>query len=168
MGYSRVANSKEIIKSNGFAVSANYSITKGYNVGFNFAQNNLKNFKSSPEQLYAGYNTPKNRYNVSFGKRINSGDKFGFNINLRHQDSFVWEASFNQPTTTGVASFSNTTVPKVTNLDAQVSYRMASLKSIVKIGGTNIGGKPYIQAYGSAAVGSMYYVAITFDELLNK
>lgn len=166
--YSRVANSKEIIRVNGFAISANYSITKGYNVGLNFAQNNLKDFTSSPEQLFAGFNTPKNRYNVSFGKRLNSGDKFGFNINLRHQDEFVWQASFNQPTTTGVTSFTNTTVPAVTTFDAQVSYKLASMKSIIKLGGTNIGGKPYIQAYGSAAVGSMYYVAITFDELLNK
>ena len=166
--YSRVANSKEIITANGFAISGNYSLTKGFNVGVNYAQNNLKGFTTSPEQQYAGYNTPKNRYNVSFGKRLNSGDKFGFNINLRHQDEFVWEASFNQPTTTGVASFTNTIVPAVTTFDAQVSYKLSSMKSIIKLGGTNIGGKPYIQAYGSAAVGSMYYVAITFDELLNK
>lgn len=166
--YSRVINSKEIITANGFAISANYSLTKGFNMGANFAQNNLKGFTSSPEQQYAGYNTPKNRYNVSFGKRLNSGDKFGFNINLRHQDQFVWEASFNQPTTTGVTSFTNTIVPKVTNFDAQVSYKLSAMKSIIKVGGTNIGGKPYIQAYGSAAVGSMYYVAITFDELLNR
>jgi outer membrane receptor protein involved in Fe transport len=166
--YSRVANSKEIITANGFAISGNYSLTKGFNVGVNYAQNNLKGFTTSPEQQYAGYNTPKNRYNVSFGKRLNSGDKFGFNINLRHQDEFVWEASFNQPTTTGVRSFTNTIVPSVTTFDAQVSYKLSAMKSIIKLGGTNIGGKPYIQAYGSAAVGSMYYVAITFDELLNK
>lgn len=166
--YSRPANSKEIVTANGFAISGNYSLTKGFNVGVNYAQNNLKGFTTSPEQQYAGYNTPKNRYNVSFGKRLNSGDKFGFNLNLRHQDEFVWEASFNQPTTTGVASFSNTIVPAVTTFDAQISYKLSSMKSIIKLGGTNIGGKPYIQAYGSAAVGSMYYVAITFDELLNK
>jgi outer membrane receptor protein involved in Fe transport len=166
--YSRVANSKEIITANGFAISGIYSLTKGFNVGVNYAQNNLKGFTTSPEQQYAGYNTPKNRYNVSFGKRLNSGDKFGFNINLRHQDEFVWEASFNQPTTTGVRSFTNTIVPAVTTFDAQVSYKLSAMKSIIKLGGTNIGGKPYIQAYGSAAVGSMYYVAITFDELLNK
>ncbi len=166
--YSRVANSKEIITANGFAISGNYSLTKGFNVGVNYAQNNLKGFTTSPEQQYAGYNTPKNRYNVSFGKRLNSGDKFGFNINLRHQDEFVWEASFNQPTTTGVSSFTNTIVPAVTTFDAQISYKLSAMKSIIKLGGTNIGGKPYIQAYGSAAVGSMYYVAITFDELLNK
>ncbi|MDZ7934200.1 MAG: hypothetical protein U5M51_04365 [Emticicia sp.] len=128
----------------------------------------MKKFDASPELLYAGYNTPKNRYNVSFGKRLTSGDKFGFNINLRHQDQFVWQASFNQPTTTGTTSFTNTTVPKITNLDAQVSYKLSAMKSIIKIGGTNIGSKPYIQAFGSAAVGSIYYVAITFDELLNK
>ena len=166
--YSRVANSKEIITANGFAISGNYSLTKGFNVGVNYAQNNLKGFTTSPEQQYAGYNTPKNRYNMSFGKRLNSGDKFGFNINLRHQDEFVWEASFNQPTTTGVGTFTNTIVPAVTTFDAQVSYKLSAMKSIIKLGGTNIGGKPYIQAYGSAAVGSMYYVAITFDELLNK
>ena len=64
--------------------------------------------------------------------------------------------------------YTNTMVPKVTNLDAQVSIKLASMKSILKIGGTNIGGKPYIQAYGSASVGSMYYVALTFDQLFNK
>lgn len=168
LAYSRPSNTKEIITADGFAISANYSITKGYNVGFNFAQNNLKGFTASPEQQYSGYNTPRNRYNVSFGKRLTSGDKFGFNMNLRYQDAFLWEASFNQPTTTGTPSFTNTTVPKITNFDAQVSYRISSIKSIIKVGGTNIGGKPYIQAFGSAAVGSMYYVAITFDELLNK
>jgi len=168
LAYSRPSNTKEKITANGFAISANYPLAKGYNVGVNFAQNNLKGFTASPEQQYAGYNTPKNRYNLSFGKRLNSGDKFGFNINLRHQDSYVWQASFNQPTTTGVPSFGNTTVPKITTFDAQVSYKLSSMKSIIKIGGTNIGGKPYIQAFGSAAVGSMYYVAITFDELLNK
>jgi iron complex outermembrane recepter protein len=166
--YSRVSNSKEIITANGFAISANYSITKGYNVGLNFAQNNLKGFTSSAEQQYAGYNTPKNRYNVSFGKRMNSGDKFGFNVSLRHQDSFLWEASFIQPSDRTQLAYTNTTVPKITNLDAQVSMKLSSMKSILKIGGTNIGGKPYIQAYGSATVGSMYYVALTFDQLFNK
>ena len=168
LGYSRPSNTKEKITANGFAISANYSLNKGFNVGVNFAQNNLKGFTASPEQQYAGYNTPKNRYNLSFGKRLNSGDKFGFNVNLRHQDAYLWEASFNQPTTSGIGFFSNTTVPKVTTFDAQVSYKLSAMKSIIKIGGTNIGGKPYIQAFGSAAVGSIYYVALTFDQLLNK
>ena len=167
-GYSRVSNTSEDIRANGFAISANYSLSKGYNVGLNFAQNNLKGFTPTPDQQYAGFNTPKNRYNVSFGKRLGSGEKFGFNVNLRHQDQFTWEASFVQPSDATQALFTNTKVPAITNLDAQISLKLPSMKSVLKIGGTNIGGKPYIQAFGSAAVGTMYYVALSFDELSNK
>jgi iron complex outermembrane receptor protein len=168
LGYSRPANTTEEIKVNGWAIGLNYSLVKGFFINANIANNELKKFVPSAEQQYAGFNTPDYRYNLGFGKRIGSGDKFGFNINFKHQNDFVWQASFNQPTTTGIASFTNTTVPAVNNIDAQVSMKIPSMKSIIKIGGTNIGGKPYIQAYGSALVGSMYYVALSFDELLNK
>ena len=168
LGYSRPANTSEEIKVNGWALSLNYSLQKGFFINGNIANNELKRFKSSPEQQYAGFNTPDYRYNLGFGKRITSGSKFGFNINFRHQNAFLWEASFNQPTTTGLQFFTNTTVPAINNIDAQVSMKLPSMKSILKVGGTNIGGKPYMQAYGSAFVGSMYYVSLSFDELLNK
>ncbi|KPM48315.1 TonB-dependent receptor domain-containing protein [Jiulongibacter sediminis] len=167
-GYSRVANTTEEIKVKGWALGANYSIKNGYNVGFNVSNNELVNFTPTPEQQYAGFNTPTYRYNVSFGKRIGSGDRFGFNINYRYADEYLWQSSFVIPTTTTAPLFSNTTVPAIKNLDAQVSFKLPAIKSILKIGGTNIGGKPYIQAFGSASIGSMYYASITFDELLNK
>lgn len=168
LGYSRPANTSEEIKVNGWAIGLNYSLNKGFFINANVANNELKKFVPSAEQQYAGFNTPDYRYNIGFGKRITSGNKFGFNINLRHQNAFLWEASFNQPTTTGTTFFSNTTVPAINTIDAQVSMKVPSIKSIIKLGGTNIGGKPYIQAYGSAMVGSMYYVSLSFDELLNK
>lgn len=166
-GYSRPANAAGKIKVNGFAISLNYSLPRGFNVGGNFANNNLANFTPTPEQQYAGFNTPKNRFNINFGRRVTSSNKLGFNLALRHQDGFNYEASFIQPTTIGVSLFSNTQVPAITNFDAQVSYKLQPFKSILKVGGTNIGGKTYIQAFGSANVGSMYYVSLTFDELMN-
>lgn len=168
LGYSRPANTSEKIKVNGWAIGLNYSLSKGFFVSANIANNELKKFVPSAEQQYAGFNTPDYRFNLGFGKRIGSGEKFGFNINFKHQNDFLWEASFNQPTTTSTPFFSNTTVPAINNIDAQVSMKLPAMKSIIKLGGTNIGGKPYMQAYGSALVGSMYYVALTFDELLNK
>lgn len=167
VGYSRAANTAEKIKVNGFAISLNYSLPRGFNVGGNFANNKLVNFTPTPEQQYAGFNTPENRFNLSFGKRISGTNKTGFNLALRHQDSFLWEAGFSQPTTTSVALFTNTRVPAITNIDAQVSTKLTGIRSILKVGGTNLFGKPYVQAFGSAAVGSMYYVSLTFDELLN-
>jgi iron complex outermembrane recepter protein len=168
LAYSRPSNTGAEIKVQGWATNVNYTIGKGYNVGGNMAYNKLSGFTSTPEQQYAGFNTPKYRYNVSFGKRLGSGDKIGFNINLRHQDSFTWESSFVQPTTTTNVSFTNTVVPKITNIDAQVSFKLTAAKSILKVGATNIGSKPYFQAFGSAMVGSMYYVSINYDELFNK
>lgn len=167
-GYSRPANSEKDITVTGFSIALNYSLPKNFFVGGNFAQNTLKDFTPTPELPNSGFNTPKNRFNLNFGKRISSGNKIGFNLAFKHQDAFTWESSFVVPTTAGVPLYSNTGVPAITNFDAQVSYKMASLKSILKVGGTNIGGKPYFQAYGSPSIGSMYYVSLTFDELLNK
>jgi outer membrane receptor protein involved in Fe transport len=166
--YSRPANSNESITVQGFAISADYSLPKNYFVGGNVANNELTNFVPTPEQQFSQFNTPRNRYNLKFGKRIGSGDRYGFNIQFRHQDSFVWEAGFVQATTTTVPLFTNTIVQPITTLDAQVSAKLPGIKSILKVGGTNLFGKPYVQAYGSAAVGSTYYVSLTFDELLNR
>jgi iron complex outermembrane recepter protein len=168
LAYSLPSNTTEEIKVTGWATSINYSLPKGYNVGLNIANNELKGFVVTAQQQYAGFNTPKYRYNLNFGKRLGSGEKVGFNVILRSQDAFVWESGFGTPTTTTAERFQNTTVPKITNLDAQMSFKLPSFKSILKVGGTNIGSKPYFQAFGSALVGSMYYVSLSFDELFNK
>ncbi|MCP9766033.1 carboxypeptidase-like regulatory domain-containing protein [Lacihabitans soyangensis] len=168
LAYSRPSNTGSEIRVKGWAGNINYALPKGFNIGGNIAFNELTGFTVTPEQQYAGFNTPRYRYNVNFGKRLGSGDKVGFNLSLRHQDSFVWESSFVIPTTTTNNNFTNTTVPKITNLDAQVSLKVPAMKSIIKVGGTNIGSKPYFQAFGSAMVGSMYYVSISYDELFNR
>ncbi|MBX2953993.1 MAG: carboxypeptidase-like regulatory domain-containing protein [Leadbetterella sp.] len=167
-GYSRPSNTEEKITADGWAVSLNYSLNKGYNVGVNVSNNRLRGFEASPEQLYAGYNTPEYIYNVSFGKRLGSGDRFGFNVNLRHQTEFVWQSGFGSPNDATQEFFTNAQVPAITNLDAQVSAKLPAIKSILKVGGNNIGGKAYYQAFGSAMVGSTYYVSLTFDQLFNR
>ncbi len=167
LGYARPANTEQEITVQGWAAQLDYSLPNRFTIGGNIAFNQLKGFTPSPELQYAGFNTPEYRYNLSFGRRIAPGSDFGFNVNFRHQDAFLWQSSFVVPTNANLMPYQNTTVPKVNNIDAQVSYKLSSIKSIVKLGGSNIGGKPYIQAFGSPSVGSMYYVSITFDELLN-
>ncbi len=167
-GYSRPANSDEDITISGWALGLNYALDKGYSIGGNISNNQINNFTASTEVPYAGFNTPKYSYKLNFGKRITSGNKWGFNVAYRHQDAFTWESSFPLPTTTNVPIFTNTTVPAIDNLDAQFSYKVNAMKSIIKIGGTNLFGSPYFQAYGSASIGTSYYISIAFDELLNK
>ena len=167
-GYSRVANTSEEITSRGWAIGLDYGLGKGYNIGGNIANNELVNFVPTAEQQYAGYNTPQYRFNLSFGRNLGSGTKIGYKLTFKHQNSFLWESSFVLPTSTEVGIFQNTTVPAINNLDAQVSFKVPTIKSVIKVGGTNIGGNPYIQAFGSAMVGSMYYVSVSFDELFNR
>jgi iron complex outermembrane receptor protein len=166
-GYSRTVNTNETINVRGFALGLNYALPKGYSIGGNIANNELTDFTKSPEVQYAQFNTPKYRYNLSFGKRITSTNTFGFNIAYRYQQAFLWESSFILPSSNVAPLFSDTQVPAISNLDAQVSMKVPAIKSIIKLGGTNLIGKSYIQAYGSPRIGSTYYISITFDELLN-
>ncbi len=164
--FSMPVNSSETIKATGWALGLNYSLSKGYVISGNLANNELKNFVPTEELQTSGFNTPKYRWNLAFSKRPGSGSNLGFSVNLKAQDSFEWQG-FGQPTEVGVPLYANTIVPAFRNFDAQVSYKVSNIKSIVKLGATNIGGKPYIQAFGSPAIGSMYYISLTFDELLN-
>lgn len=72
----------------------------------------MKDDTPTPELPYSGFNTPTNRWNLNFGKKIGSGDKIGFNIAYKNQDAFLWQAGF-APTTAGVPFYSNTTVPAI-------------------------------------------------------
>ncbi len=163
--FSLPANSSETITASGWAVGLNYALGRGYTLSGNVANNTLNNFTASSELQYAGFNTPKYRYNLTLGKRPTNASKIGFSVNLKHQDEFLWQSGFVQPSDSSIPLFSNTTVPAFNNVDAQVSFKLTSIKSILKVGGTNLGGTPYIQAYANPSIGSMYYVGITFDQL---
>jgi iron complex outermembrane recepter protein len=163
--FSMPANSSEEITASGWALGLNYAVGNGYVANFNISQNQLNNFKASEEVLYAAFNTPEYRWNLGFSKRPTNTSKIGFGVTFRHQAAFTWEAGFVQPSESGAPFFTNTQVPAINNLDAQVSYKLTSMKSVVKVGATNLGGSPYVQAFGNPAVGSMYYIGLTFDQL---
>lgn len=67
-------------------------------------------------------------------------------------DEYVWESAF---------AVGN--VPSFTVFDAQVNYRIPSLKTTLKLGGTNIGGSEYFTAVGTAPIGSLYYLGLTIN-----
>jgi iron complex outermembrane receptor protein len=39
-------------------------------------------------------------------------------------------------------------------------------KSVIKLGGSDIFNKRYIPNYGAPTIGAVYYVQVTFDELM--
>jgi hypothetical protein len=88
----------------------------------------------------------------------------GFAVAYRWQGEFVWQASFVGPL---VSTQQLSVMPAFGTFDAQISYKLKSLKSILKIGGSNLFSNGYRQAWGNPTVGTMYFVSMTFDEFLN-
>jgi len=153
--FSVPTNVDRTLTAQGFAVGLDYSLPRGYRIGGNYNWNRLDEAdKLAADGFLAEFNTPEHKYNITFGNRKVT-DKLGFNVAYRWQDEFLWESSFAQGK-----------VPSVAVIDAQVSYRMKDLKSVIKLGGSNLGNTRYVLNYGGPTLGAIYYVSITFDELM--
>jgi iron complex outermembrane receptor protein len=162
--YSYPINSPTQLKNAGWAIGADYVLPGNYMIGANVSSNYLIDQDKIPLGFISGFNTPKYRYNLSFGNRDVARTGIGFNIVYRAQESFLWESSFANAEAT---VRQQTIIPAYSTLDAQVSKKLTGIKSILKIGGTNLTGKLYTQSWGNPSIGSMYYVSLTFDQLMN-
>ncbi|AUD02407.1 TonB-dependent receptor [Spirosoma pollinicola] len=162
--YSYPTNSPTQLKNAGWAIGVDYVLPGNYMIGGNISSNYLMNKDQIPTGFVTFFNTPKNRYNLSFGNRNVRGTGFGFNVVYRAQDSFLWEGSFGNAEAT---ARQQTIIPAYSTLDAQLSKKLSGFKSILKVGGTNLTGKLYTQSWGNPSVGSMYYISLTFDQLMN-
>jgi iron complex outermembrane receptor protein len=151
--FSVASNLDKTISSQGAAIGLNYMLGRGYSLGANYSWNKLN--QEIGDGYLSYYNTPRNKYNVTFGNRRLT-DKLGFNLAYRWQEAFEWQSSFG----TGM-------VPSVGTLDGQVSYRLKRLKSTIKVGGSNLANTRYVLNYGGPSLGAIYYVSYTFDQLMN-
>jgi hypothetical protein len=124
---------------------------KGYVATANYT---YQNYDANEEEFIAGFNTPENKIMVGLSNRNINKTGFGFNLNFRWQDSFLWNSGFG-----------NWIVPEYGVFDGQVSYNVKTMKATIKVGGTNLIGGDYRPNFGSSFVGSQYYLSVTFDGL---
>jgi len=154
--YGTNINADGTVRSQGFAIGADYSFNRGYTFGANVSYNELISQQDLLDQGFrASFNTPKWRYNLKLSNRRLT-DQLGFNFVYRWQDAFLWESTFGE----GV-------MPSFGTFDAQFSYRLPAYNSIVKVGGSNVFNNRYETSIGNPTIGAVYYVSLTFDSLLN-
>ncbi len=152
--YQTTVSTDERVSSYGWAVGADLNLMKGYYLRGNIAYNKLnEDYRDTGRQNR--YNTPDYRLNFGFGNR-NILKNLGFHFNYRWQNEFIWESNF------GVAK-----MPAFGTLDANLAVKIPKIKSIVKIGGSNVLNNYYTTSFGSAQIGGLYYVSLMFDEFLN-
>ena len=54
-------------------------------------------------------------------------------------------------------------IPEATVVDAQINYAIPAYKLLFKVGGTNIGGKDYIQVIGAGSIGQQWFASLTIN-----
>ena len=140
-------NSGVEINSFGAVLGIDAKIFGNFDIGGSYTYNKLDFDREANPDLLIGFNTPEHKFKAAFGN-TELFKNFGFNVNYRWSDSFLWEATFE----TGE-------VPSYSVLDAQINYAVPSLKSIFKLGGSNLLGNEYVSAIGTGNIGSIYYLS---------
>ena len=153
--YRVYTNAKNKYDNYGSSLGLTYNFYKKFTAAGNVNYNNISENKQK-DVFVTGFNTPEWATNVSFGNR-EIVKNVGFNIGWKWQQSFLWESPL-----------VNGSVPAYHSFDAQVTFKVPASKASIKIGGTNIFNKTYIQYAGGPTLGGLYYTSLTFDGLLQK
>jgi outer membrane receptor protein involved in Fe transport len=149
--YQPYTNALADIESYGVTVGVDAKIFGNFDIGVNYTFADQDFDQAAFPDFRTNFNTPNHKVKASFGN-TELFKNFGFNINYRWSDTYFWQASF-----------ADGQIPSYTVLDAQVNYSIPNLKSIVKLGGSNILGEEYFSAIGTGAVGSLFYVSWTVN-----
>jgi outer membrane receptor protein involved in Fe transport len=148
--FSTVINSSTKVKTYGYGLGIDYMLPRGYNIFTNAYSDIITDL---PSGFQAFFNTPKYRLNAGLSNAtLGKGKNIGFNIMLRWQDGFTWDGEL-----------ANGEVKAFTTVDAQVNYRFKKMKTMIKLGGSNILNKYYKNAYGNPEIGGLYYVSLGYN-----
>ena len=147
--YSTVLNSSTEVKTYGYGLGLDFQLPKNFSLFFNGYSDVITDVPSGFSDYF---NTPKYRFNTGiansgFGKK----DKLGFNVMFRWQDSFEWQGEL-----------ANGPIKAYSTIDAQVSYKMPKINSVIQLGATNVMNKYYKTGYGNPEIGGLYYLSYGF------
>lgn len=133
----------------GLGLSKRMFGTYDFGISYNYAQFDFDQAKDPGFE--AGFNTPKHRVKASVGNdRL--FENFGFNASVRWNNEYLWESTM-----------ADGMIAAATVIDAQINYSIPKLKSLIKLGAANIGGKEYTQVLGAGAIGQQYFVSWTIN-----
>lgn len=145
------SNSTTKVTSLGFGAGVSKKIYKDFEFGANYNYAQFDYNESEDPSFISYFNTPKHRVKASLGN-AKLFKNFGFNLNARWSDEYKWESSF-----------ADGTIPSVTVFDAQISYAIPYLKSVIKASGSNIGGNDYLQVVGAGRIGQQWLLSWTIN-----
>ncbi|MBC7886110.1 MAG: TonB-dependent receptor, partial [Saprospiraceae bacterium] len=156
--YQLYTNAADKVSIQGVSAGLSYLMPKNYRIHANATWSDFNLLDANPSNIPA-FNTPTWKTNLVLSN-ANLTERLGFSVAWHWQDSFDWYGTFNGLNPGKINAYSL--------LDAQISYSIPGVKTIIKLGAANLTNKYVVQAYGSPAVGGLYYVSFNFDEAFNK
>jgi len=149
--YQLYTNTDIEIKSLGFGVGVSKKVYKDFEVSANYNYAQFDFDQAKDPSFEAGFNTPKHRVKASFGNE-KLFKNFGFNVSGRWSTEYLWQSTF-----------ADGMIPSATVFDAQINYAIPKLKSVLKLGAANLGGKEYQQVLGAGLIGQQYFASLTIN-----
>lgn len=144
-------NSKAEVTSLGFGIGLSKKVYKEFELSANYNYAEFTFDQAKDPSFIPSFNTPKHRVKASLGNQ-KLFKNFGFNTNVRWNTEYLWQSSF-----------ADGMVPENVVFDAQINYAIPKLKSVLKVGATNLFGKDYIQVIGAGAIGQQWFASITIN-----
>ncbi|WP_372974154.1 TonB-dependent receptor domain-containing protein, partial [Muriicola sp.] len=129
--YQNYTNSLADINSYGANIGVDVKVFGNFDLGVNYTYAELDFDQAAFPDFRTNFNTPNHKVKASFGN-TELFKNFGFNVNYRWSDTYFWQATF-----------ADGQLPSFTVLDAQINYAVPDIKSVFKVGGSNILGDEY-------------------------
>jgi outer membrane receptor protein involved in Fe transport len=151
-GFSIVVNAPGKVKTYGWALGAEYVLPNNFIASGSLSSDKIEDV---PSDFRASFNAPDLRSVLSLS---NTGFTFnrnlGANITWRWQKGFLYESDF-------VVG----DLPAFHTVDAAVSYKVPTIRSIFKLGANNLLNQYYRSAVGNPSIGGLYYVSFAYNVL---
>jgi outer membrane receptor protein involved in Fe transport len=151
-GFSIVANVPQSVKTYGWAIGTEYLMGKNFIVSGSLSSDKIDNV---PTDFRASFNAPTLRSVLSLA---NSG--FGFNSKIGANISWRWQRGFFYE-----SDFVNGDIPGFHTVDAAVNFKVPTIRSMFKLGASNLLNQYYRTAMGNPSIGGMYYVSFAYNVL---
>lgn len=148
-------NASDKVSIQGVGAGLTFALPKHYQLNANATWIDFNIMDANPNNIPA-FNTPTWKSNVVLSNPKLT-ERLGFSVAWHWQTAFDWYGTFTELIPGRVSAYNL--------LDAQVSYKVPSLKTTIKLGASNLTNQYVVQAYGSPSVGGLYYVSLNFDEL---
>jgi hypothetical protein len=150
IGYSISTNAPGEVSVKGWGASADVLLPKNFTFGANLYSDVIGDL---PLGFVSYFNTSKYRANLTFANTgFGKNGRYGFNVVYRTTSDFNYEGTFGSGE-----------MPGYKTIDAQASYKFPAIKSVFKIGGTNILNKYYRTGWGNPSIGGLYYVSFAYN-----